>query len=82
MKALMAKNNANLQSLMFSDNKITSKGAITIAGLYHQTESLQELMLQNNDIDNEGGAALVKEMKRRKLQKLEMDNNKLHGSVL
>ena len=52
---------------MFSDNKITSKGAITVAGLYHQTDSLQELLLQNNDIDNEGGAALVKEMKRRQL---------------
>jgi len=67
---------------MLADNKISSKGAIVIAGLYSQTMTLQELHLQNNEIDNDGGAAFVKEMKKRKLQKLEIDNNKLSGPVL
>lgn len=52
---------------MMSDNKITSKGAVLVAKLYSQTHSLQELQLQNNDIDNVGGQALVTEMKKRKL---------------
>jgi len=62
---------------MLADNAISSKGAVLIAKLYSETMTLMELHLQNNEIDNTGGEAICKEMKKRKLAKLEMDNNKL-----
>jgi hypothetical protein len=37
--------------------------------------TLQELQLQNNDIDNVGGQALVNQIKKRKVAKLDCDNN-------
>jgi Ran GTPase-activating protein (RanGAP) involved in mRNA processing and transport len=38
--------------------------------------------LQSNEIDNAGGEAILKQMAKRKLVKLELDNNKITGAVL
>jgi len=71
-----------MQALMLSDNKITSVGCLELVKLLQQTSTLQELQLQNNDIDNEGGKALVAHQKRSKILKLEVENNRIAGTIL
>lgn len=82
VESLTGKSKQNLEALMLADNKITSKGAVNVAKLYGETLTLKEIHLQDNEIDNEGGQAILREMKKRKLRKLEIDNNKLSGQVL
>lgn len=53
-----------------------------IAQLMEQCATLQELQLQNNEIDNTGGTALVNQIKKRKIAKLDCDNNHLTGQIL
>jgi len=78
----MNKQKQQLATLILADNKISSVGAQQICGLMEQTATLQELQLQNNDIDNTGGQALVNQIKKRKIQKLDCDNNQLTGTIL
>lgn len=80
--ALTNKQKQQLQTLILADNKVTSVGAQMVAQLMEQCNTLQELQLQNNEIDNKGGEALVKQIKRRKIAKLDCDNNHLTGQIL
>lgn len=57
-------------------------GAQAICTLMDKCNTLQELQLQNNDIDNTGGQALVAQIKKRKVAKLDCDNNQLTGTIL
>lgn len=76
------KQKQQLSTLILADNKITSTGATHICSLMAQCNTLQELQLQNNDIDNTGGQALVAQIKKRKVEKLDCDNNQLTGQIL
>jgi Ran GTPase-activating protein (RanGAP) involved in mRNA processing and transport len=72
-----------LSYLSLSDNKITSVGAKQVALLIQKCDSLTELYLANNEIDNEGVKVLVKAIKNRPdFKNIDLDNNKFSGDTI
>jgi len=68
--------------LNLADNKITSKGMQMICELMAKVNTLEELQLQNNDIDNNGAKALLQQLNTRNISRLDVDNNKISGDIL
>lgn len=66
-----------------SDNKITCVGAKLVANLLPKCDTLNELYLANNEIDNEGARALVVALKGRDdFKNIDLDNNKFGGDAI
>lgn len=54
-----------------------------MAQLIQKCETLSELYLANNDIDNEGAKVLVKSIKERPgFKNIDLDNNKFSGDTI
>lgn len=80
--ALKGKQKQQLCSLNLSENNISSDGCLMICDLINRCPTLEEIMLQNNNIDNHGAQTLVEVIQGRKFTKLDVDNNKISGKVL
>ena len=50
-----------------------------VCELLAKCNSLEELHLQNNQIENDAAQNLVTQIKRRKISYLDVDNNKISG---
>ena len=53
-----------------------------VCDLIRRCPTIEEIYLQNNLIDNNGGQALAESIRGRKITKLDVDNNRINGRVL
>lgn len=61
---------------------MSNNGCTLVCELISKCPTLEEIMLQNNNIDNEGAQVLVQVIKGRKITRLDIDGNPISGSVL
>jgi len=80
--ALKNKQKQQLCSLNLSENAMSSQGCLMVCDLINRCPTLEEIYLQNNNIDNNGAMTLVESIRGRKITKLDVDNNKISGTVL
>ena len=62
---------------------MTSTGAVLVAQCLKRFDTMTELSVANNLIDNKGGKALIEAIKgRTDFQNVDLDNNKFTGDMI
>jgi NLR family CARD domain-containing protein 3 len=88
--ALLKHKRLSLQKLCLSSNKISDSGCTLICQIIRKCETLEELTLANNEIENGGADELIKvlqgeDSRTQQLRSeidIDIDNNKISGTTL